>query len=138
MYTELKNANLVARTLAPQTIYVDEKCEKMMLTNITALVFHHEPVYYISVAKMPYNYSELDEHPLTNLTSPEWDLWSVAVMILEVISGSDLVLLLKTYEDVKALLVDVRPFLPKALLNLLEEILFLGNDTTAINIAKSD
>ena len=77
-------------------------------------------------------------HPLTNLTSPEWDLWSVAVMILEVISGSDLVLLLKTYEDIQALMVDVRPFLPKALLNLLEEILFLGKDTTAINIAKSD
>ena len=59
-------------------------------------------------------------------------------MILEVISGSDLVLLLKTYEDIQALMVDVRPFLPKALLNLLEEILFLGKDTTAINIAKSD
>ena len=56
MYTELKNAKVVARTLAPETIYVDEKCEKMMLTNITALVFHHEPVYYIPVAKMPYNY----------------------------------------------------------------------------------
>ena len=56
MYTELKNAKVVARTLAPETIYVDEKCEKMMLTNITALVFHHEPVYYIPVAKMPYNH----------------------------------------------------------------------------------
>ena len=56
MYTELKNAKVVARTLAPQTIYVDEKCEKMTLTDITALVFHHEPVYYIPVAKMPYNY----------------------------------------------------------------------------------
>ena len=100
MYTELKNAKVVARTLAPETIYVDEKCEKMMLTNITALVFHHEPVYYQPVAKMPYNHSELDVNPLTNLTSPDWDRWSVAVMILEVISGSDLVLLLKTYEDV--------------------------------------
>ena len=56
LYAELKNANVAARTLAPETIYVDEKCEQMTLTDLSALVFHHEPVYYIPVAKMPYNY----------------------------------------------------------------------------------
>ena len=71
-------------------------------------------------------------HPLTNLTSPEWDLWSVAVMILEVISGSDLVLLLKTYEDVQALMVDIGPYMSVALNNLLNEILFFAKDSTAI------
>ena len=71
-------------------------------------------------------------HPLTNLTSPEWDLWSVAVMILEVISGSDLVLLLKPYEDVQALMVDIGPYMSVALNNLLNEILFFAKDGTAI------
>ena len=138
LYAELKDAKAVARTLAPETIYVDAECERMALTDVSALVFHHEPVYYIPVAKMPYNHSELDVHPLTKLTSPGWDLWSVAVMILEVVAGSDLVLLLRTYEDVVALMADVRHLLSKALHNLLEEVLFRGQDSSAIHNAKSD
>ena len=56
LYAELKDAKVVARTLAPETIYVDAECERMALTDISALAFHHEPVHYQPVAKMPYNY----------------------------------------------------------------------------------
>ena len=71
-------------------------------------------------------------NPLTNLTSPDYDLWSVAVMIMEVVAGSDLVLLLKTYEDVQALMVDIGPYMSVALKYLLNEILFFAKDSRAI------
>ena len=96
MYAELKKAGVIAKTLAPNTIFVDQFCDKMTLTDISALAYHKEPVYYFPQVFMPYNNQKLGVNPFTMLTSPDWDLWSIGMMSLEIIVGSELVLLLIT------------------------------------------
>ena len=138
MYAEFKRAKVTARTLAPESIYVDERCEQLTPTDLTALAYHHEPVLYFPEVKLPYNNQKLGVNWMTRLDSPDWDLWSVGVICLEIIVGSELVLLLKTYEDVEVLLADIRAFVPMATHNLLREMLLLVRDTNAIINAKAD
>ena len=88
----LKKAGVIARTLSPTSIFVDQFCDQMTLTDISALAFHEEPVYYFPPVVMPYNNQKLKVNPYTRLTSPDWDLWSIGVMSLEIIVGSDLTL----------------------------------------------
>ena len=138
MYTELKRAGVIARTLSPTTIFVDQLCESMIMTDITALAYHHEPVYYFPPVVMPYNNSKLGVNTFTRLTSPDWDLWSIGMISLEIIVGSELVLLLTTQEDVESLITDIRPFIPTPTHLLLTEMLSYVRDTNAVVNAKSD
>ena len=95
MYAELKKAQVTARTFTPTTIFVDEFCEQMTFNDVTALAYHHEPVLYFPEARMPYNNRKLNENPLTKAWSNEWDLWSIGMIALEIIVGTELVLLLR-------------------------------------------
>ena len=92
MYAELIKAGVIARTLAPTTIFVDQYCDQMTLTDISALAFRQEPVFYYPKVVMPYNNQKLKINPYTRLDSPDWDLWSIGVMSLEIIVGTDLTL----------------------------------------------
>ena len=96
MYAELKRAGVIARTLAPTTIYVDQLCEQMILIDITALAYHSEPVLFFPEVIMPYNNQKLGVNQFTRLDSPDWDLWSIGMISLEIIVGTELVLLLTT------------------------------------------
>ena len=138
MYAELKTAKVTARTLTPTTIFVDTACEKMTFTDITALAYHGEPVFGHPVLRMPYNNQFLDVNPLTRLTSPDWDLWSIGIIALEIIVGTELVLLADTYEDVQQLMYDVRAFIPVPTHQLLTELLFHVRDEQALVNSKSD
>ena len=100
MYAELKKAHVAARTLAPETIFVDDQCEQMTFNDVTALAWHNEPVLYFPEAKMPYNNRMLNENPLTRAWSNDWDLWSIGMIALEIVVGSELVLPLRTHEEV--------------------------------------
>ena len=50
---------------------------------------------------MPYNNQKLDVNWRTPSWSSDWDLWSIGMMTLEVIVGSELVLPLTTYQAVE-------------------------------------
>ena len=60
----------------------------MVMTDISALVYHSEPVFYFPEVKMPYNNQKLGVNWLTRLTSPDWDLFSIGMMSLEIIVGN--------------------------------------------------
>ena len=51
---------------------------------------------------MPYSNIELAEHNLTGAHDQERDLWSVGMIILEILLGSDIVLGLDSNEEVRA------------------------------------
>ena len=91
MYSELVRAKVTARNLSPTTIVVDELCENMTLVDITGLAYHNEPVFYFPENHMPYDNRKLGENFLTRASSKDWDLWSIGMMSLEIIVGSDLV-----------------------------------------------
>ena len=81
---------------------------------------------------MPYDNRMLGINPYTRLDSPDWDLWSIGMMSLEIIVGTDLVLLLTTYEAVESLMVDIRPFIPLSTHLLLTDMLFNVRDRNAL------
>ena len=110
----------------------------MTLTDLTALAYHSEPVIYYPESIMPYDNRKLDINPYTRLDSPDWDLWSIGMMSLEIIVGTDLVLPLTTYEAVESLMTDIRPFIPSSTHLLLTEMLFFVSDAKAMINAKGD
>ena len=108
----------------------------MTLTGITALAFDMEEVLYSPEFKMPYQNNHLGINWRTRLTSPDYELWSIGMMVLETIVGSELVLLLDTYEAVEALIEDVRGHMPMVTHQLLVELLFHVKDEYALMNAK--
>ena len=87
---------------------------------------------------MPYDNRKLGENFLTRASSKDWDLWSIGMITLEVIVGSDLVLLLSTMEAVESLMTDIRPHIPTNTHLLLTEMLFHVSDRHAVLNAKGD
>ena len=85
---------------------------------------------------MPYNNQELNVNPGTRKWSKDWDLWSVGMMALEVLVGSELVLPLKTIEDVEGLLSDIRAFVPEPTWLLIHQMLLQVQDKMAVQSAK--
>ena len=81
---------------------------------------------------MPYDNRKLGENPLTRASSKDWDLWSIGMITLEVIVGSDLVLTLTTQEAVESLMTDIRPHIPVTTHLLLIEMLFHVSDRHAV------
>ena len=63
---------------------------------------------------MPYCNRKLNANPLTRAASNDWDLWSIGIIALEVVVGTDLVLLLQTYEAVESLMLDIQHHIPIA------------------------
>ena len=138
MYEELKKAKVTARTLSPICIFVDTLCESMTFSDLTALVYHDEPVFDDPVVRMPYNNQYNGVNWNTSRTSSDWDLWSIGMMTLEVIVGTELVLPLHTHECVESLMTDIRAHIPGPTHQLLTEMLFQVSDEQALINSKSD
>ena len=136
MYAEFVRAEVTARILQPSGIFVDGRCEHMTFTDLSALAFHGEPVRYFQEPLMPYNNQALGVNWNTPDWSKDWDLWSVGMMTLEVIVGTELVLTLKDYESVEKLMTDVRGHIPAATHQLLHQMLFQVQDKQAVRDAK--
>ena len=54
-YDEYKRNGVTARKMQPAAIFVDSSFEYMTFTDLEALAFHKEPVYYFPEPIMPYN-----------------------------------------------------------------------------------
>ena len=85
---------------------------------------------------MPYNNQDQEVNPTTRKWSKDWDLWSVGMMTLEIIVGSELVLLLDDHDKVLKLVMDIRYHIPTATHQLLQEMLFQVRDEHAVQNAK--
>ena len=72
---------------------------------------------------MPYSNQALKEHSLTQPHDQERDLWSVGIIILEILLGSELVLGLKTNAEVRDLIQFVQSWLGARLSSLLTGLL---------------
>ena len=55
--------------------------------------------------------------------SGEWDSWSIGIIILEIILGSDVVTNIKTYDQVDDILVLFTEYIDKDLLSLIKDLL---------------
>ena len=87
---------------------------------------------------MPYCNRNLGANKHTPSWSPDWDLWSIGMMALEVIVGSELVLPLQTYEDVEKLMADIQGHIPMSTHRLLHEMIFEVRDERVVQNAKCE
>ena len=87
---------------------------------------------------MPYCNRNRGANRDTPSWSPDWDLWSIGMMSLEVIVGSELVLPLKTYEDVEKLMADIQGNIPMATHRLLHQMLFEVRAEHVVKNAKGE
>jgi hypothetical protein len=62
-----------------------------------------------------------------NKADPEHDIWSVAVIILEIILGTEFVIQADTYKKVEAVYYNALPFLDVKLRSILHDMLIDGN-----------
>ena len=110
----------------------------MTFSDLSALVYHDEPVFDDPVVRMPYNNQYNGVNWNTSRTSSDWDLWSIGMMTLEVIVVTELVLPLHTHECVESLMTDIRAHIPGPTHQLLTEMLFHVRDEQALINSKSD
>ena len=58
-----------------------------------------------------------------DFSSGEWDSWSIGIIILEIILGSDVVTNIKSYEQVDDILVVFSEYIDKDLLSPIKDLL---------------
>ena len=107
---------------------VDEYYQNMTFVDISALAYHGERVLYFPEVVMPYNNQKLGTNWMTPSWSKDWDLWSIGIITLEIIIGSEMVLPLKDYQSVQDVVFDIMPFISRPLHQLLDEMLFKVRD----------
>lgn len=95
-----------------------------MVTDLFGVCFRGKRVLEQPPLFMPYSNQALKEHSLTQPHEQERDLWSVGIIILEILLGSELVLGLRTNDEVKELTQLVQPWLGARLSTLLTGLLF--------------
>ena len=78
------------------------------------------------------------EHLLKTPWSPEFDLWSLGVVILEVLLGTELVLLLQTDDQVRALMRKVEPYLGRKLSHLVTRMTIFVDDRSIQSFLNAD
>ena len=71
---------------------------------------------------MPYSNRDLKEYDKTRDLSPEWDLWSLGVIILEVLVGSEVVATVDSDQRLRDLLTLIAPLIPSQLFFIVSEM----------------
>ena len=95
-----------------------------MVTDLFGITFKDKRVLEKPPLMMPYSNDELAEHSLTSPNDQSRDLWSVGMIILEILIGSELVLDLKTNSHVRDLITGGQSWLGQRLSKLLVGLLF--------------
>ena len=72
----------------------------------------------------PYSAKFMPEFSHLCMESKFWDQWSIGVIILEILIGTDLVLATNSFDDIACLFQDCSEFLDKPSWTLMEALLF--------------
>ena len=90
-FQELKKMRISLEVISPANVYLSEDLNKLILNGIQDVTWHGEPRLTKPVCGMPYSNRSLPQYALAPKSSFVWDLWSIGVIILEVLVGPDLV-----------------------------------------------
>ena len=100
----LNDHKLTLRTIQPSTVLYDDKLKAIIFTDLRHYCKHNEDVVKQTETSFPYSCS-FEPMLLTKGSSePGRDRWSVAVILLEILVGSELILSQGSYEELKNLL----------------------------------
>ena len=91
--TELELAKVTHRSISPKTIQLPADMTTLILTDLTNMCDADDEVEYEQGGVAPYCSLSFLEHNHFERSDPAWDTWSVGVIILEILLGSEFVLL---------------------------------------------
>ena len=110
----LKEQGLVVQNLQPSTIFINYDGTLLNFADITQICQDEDPQPYPQEIHLPYRYSFIRHHHYQHEALFVKDRYSLGMIILEILLGSELVLAAQTEELVEKLLDDCSTYLDGA------------------------
>ena len=129
------------RTITPGRIFLSDDATKLVLNGLDDVIWEGEPRHTKPVTVMPYSNRDLKGYETTPAFSYTRDLWSLGVIILEVLVGNDLVRGIRTDDEMRELLKLAKPCIGYDLHRLVERMTVWQSDKPvkeAIDMANDD
>ena len=127
-YLELKKLMATLSTIQPKNIFMSEDLKLLLHLGIQNVTFHGKSRASYPDVCMPYSNRSLPEYALQKAWSLEWDLWSIGVVILEVLVGSEIVEQLDTDCKIRNILGAIKPLIGADLHQLVERMTVFVDD----------
>ena len=120
---QLDSDKIYVRAIQPTTTLLSGGMDQVMFCDIkSACVLGGYAEKKVNVS-MPYNISKDRRYLAISPDSAFWDHWSVGVMILEILLGSDIVLAAQTKENLEKIVEDFGDYLEFKIMRLLNALL---------------
>ena len=120
---KLRSAEVAVRGINPSTISFSNNLEHIMVADITTICSITSEPKHRYIRYPPYSARLMPEFADIDSDSPIWDQWSVGVVILEILVGTDLVLAANSYPKMLNLYNDCLEFIEDSYGLMLEKLL---------------
>ena len=127
-YCALLNLGYLARDIQPSTVYVSEDFKEVNFTAFRKLLKKDDPEKHSVYGRMPYNPIEMYKVDKHSIECQFLDTWAIGIMLLEVITSTEMVISIKSIEHVETILNAYKGIIDEDTLQLLTEFLTLGHD----------
>jgi hypothetical protein len=123
----------VVRGIQPSMVFISVDAKEINFTDITSMTSENSDVVHKVKSSFPYSaLHELDKDD--DYASDRFlDMWSIGVIILEIICGSDIVLATGCFKHVRLLLDECTEHIDSSTHYLLDQLLNNGNDEVISN-----
>ena len=112
------------RGITPSTISLSADYEKVRFTDVSVMCKKDEKATRLVASEAPYNAFRIDETFCMDESSVELDQWSVGVVILELLVGTDLVIVANSAQKLRDLLIHCGQYIDGQTHMLLSFLLF--------------
>jgi len=123
---KLESDKLVMRTIAPSTTILNADHSAMIFADIRGICVEGDTTLPILSTKAPYSARSMPEYLLIPAADAFWDQWSVGMLILEVLVGTEAVMATETCSDVQGLVEAAADYIDPATRALLGYLLLDG------------
>lgn len=121
---ELSEVGIVHRNLSPDSIYVSNDFSKLKFSDFQNSLMTSWNDGARAFGIFPYSALQDKVAKQEGAESPGQDLWSVGVVLLEIVVGSNFVQNARRVEDIESIMSLVEEYVPKEVYDLLDDLLF--------------
>ena len=82
---------MTLQVISPSNIVLSEDCQELQHLGVQDLIWHGEPRYTKPTLCMPYSNANLIGYECCKVGAIERDLWGLGVVVLQVLTGTDVV-----------------------------------------------
>ena len=135
-FHELQKAKATLYKINPSNIFVNPDFSQVLLVGVDKVAFHDRLRYSKFNPGLPYSNKGTKGYELEPEVGYHWDMWSLGVVILEVIIGPDVVEMMDSDEKVRAVLRNTKYIIPNDLLDLIEKMTIFVDKPEAQRLMK--